>query len=162
MGGKASNRGRGAGETPASTGPRHSTSGGALIPRPLSSGRQVRLHPGAGPGSDLLQIIAPNGEAEVEIVLTAEGPVVRVRGGELRMESSRSIDLQAAGPVRITAEELRVRTTRSVHLNGETIRLNCDEDGNPVVPQALPAPAAPHGSGDGTPCCGDHPPGHND
>jgi hypothetical protein len=63
--------------------------------------------------------------------------------------------------VRITAEELRVRTTRSVHLNGETIRLNCDEDGNPVVPPALPAPAAPHGSGDGTPCSGDHPPGHH-
>ena len=51
--------------------------------------------------------------------------------------------------VGIEAEELRVRTRRSVHLNGETIRLNCDDD-------ASAAPGQPAGHLRGPGCGGGH------
>jgi len=110
-------------------------------PMPLANGRQLRIQPGTQTEGDHLQILSPSGDIEVEIVLTVNGPVVRVRGGDLQLSASRSIELQAEGAVRIQAEELRVLTSKSVHLNGETIRLNCDDDGNPQshrLPQASP------------------------
>ena len=110
-------------------------------PMPLANGRQLRIQPGTQTEGDHLQILSPSGDIEVEIVLTVNGPVVRVRGGDLQLSASRSIELQAEGAVRIQAEELRVLTSKSVHLNGETIRLNCDDDGNTQshqLPQASP------------------------
>ena len=103
-----------------------STEGGSVA-YPLASGRQVRVSTGADWQSEHLQVISPDGKVEIEILLTANGPVVRVSGGALQMDSPNSIQLRAAGGVEIEAEELRVRTRKSVHLNGETIRLNCDE-----------------------------------
>ena len=149
MGGRARGRtGKAAPPAPVSLGRDKAT--GLSLPRPLSSGRTLALTPATGTDNERLQVISPAGEVEVEIALTAEGPIVRVRGADLRLSSSRSIDLDSAGPVRIRASELRVRTEKSVHLNGETILLNCDENAPPVA-QPRPALPAPSGSG---PCCG--------
>lgn len=116
------------------------------LPRSLSSGRTLRLTPATNTDNERLQVVSPAGDVEVEIVITADGPVVRVRGADLRLSSTRSIDLESAGPVRIRGSELRVRTEKSVHLNGETILLNCDENAPPPAasPRALPPPAADH------------------
>lgn len=101
--------------------------------------------------TDHLRILAPDGLAEVDITLTADGPVVRVRAARLEVASAAEtaircqrltidshdgIDMHTAGSVQIASEELRVRTERSIHLNGETVRLNCSEDGTtPPLPQ---------------------------
>ena len=102
----------------------------------LPSGRTLVVSPGANQKTDQLEILSPDGQVEVEILLTPNGPLVRVHGGGLKMTSTQSIQLEAAGSVEIQAEELRVRTTRSVHLDGETIRLNCQNQ--PVNPVAVP------------------------
>lgn len=114
-----------------------------LQAHPLAAGRKLRILPGSETTNEHLEILSPSGQVEVEIVLTAEGPLVRVNGGALRLTSTRSINLEAAGPVHIDAQELRVRTKRSVHLNGETIRLNCDENGNPESSNTQPLPSPP-------------------
>ncbi len=104
------------------------------VQHPLASGRRVVVTQGDGWQPENLKVFSPEGRVEVEIVLTAEGPVVRVSGAALTLDSAGSISMRASGPVGIEAEELRVKTRRSVHLNGETIRLNCDEAGAPARP----------------------------
>lgn len=105
---------------------------------PLHSGRTLRVSAGTDPQTDQMEILSADGRVEVEILLTANGPMVRVHGGSLKMTSTQSIQLESAGPVDIRAEELRVRTTRSVHLDGETIRLNCQD--LPVTQRPGPQP----------------------
>src|SRR5262245_906429 len=91
----------------------------------LPSGRAVAV--AAEPGEDRLTVHSPDGTVEVHIALTPAGPVVRVAvGGRLEIAASgdvavrcRSLDVQAAGGVRIEADEFRAKTVRSVHLNGE-------------------------------------------
>jgi len=112
-----------------------------LVAHPLSSGRQLRITPGDDWQGEHLEVVSPEGDVEVEILLTREGPVVRVRAGSLRMSSASSIQLEAAGAVEIRAEELRVRTQKSVHLDGETILLNCAD--TPPAPAQLPHTHAP-------------------
>ncbi len=97
------------------------------IDYPLHSGRTLRVSAGPGHLTDQMEILSADGLVEVEILLTANGPMVRVHGGSLKMSSTQSIQLESAGPVEIKADELRVRTTRSVHMDGETIRLNCKD-----------------------------------
>ncbi|MFM7112189.1 MAG: hypothetical protein ACKO26_13700 [Planctomycetota bacterium] len=125
--------------------------GKALEPAsyPLASGRKVVVSPGDESHPENLRVFSPQGKVEVEILLTAEGPLVRVAGASLSLDSASSISLRADGPVGIEAEELRVRTRRSVHLNGETIRLNCDDD-------ASAAPGQPAGHLRGPGCGGGH------
>ena len=92
---------------------------------------------------DELTVTAPDGRVEIELVITADGPVVRVSGARLEMAAvedvairgrrldvttTEGIDLRTAGPVAIIGDELRAKTTRSIHLNGETVRLNCPAD----------------------------------
>ena len=48
-----------------------------LVAHPLSSGRQLRITPGDDWQGEHLEVVSPEGE--VEILLTREGPVVRVR-----------------------------------------------------------------------------------
>jgi hypothetical protein len=122
------------------------------IDYPLRSGRTLRVSAGAGHQTDQMEILSPDGRVEVEILLTASGPMVRVHGGSLKMSSTQSIQLESAGPVEINADELRVRTTRSVHLDGETIRLNCKDQ--PITPRRVTQTPRLCDQGNGT---GHHP-----
>ncbi len=87
-----------------------------------------------------LEIRDADGQVEVSVSLTADGPVVRVRGGRLELDAVDTVavrcrrfevntaectDLSSSGPVRIKGEELRVKTEEDIHLNGQVIRLNC-------------------------------------
>jgi hypothetical protein len=106
--------------------------------RLLPSGRSVLVK--VAKDCEELEIRDPEGEVEVCVSLTADGPVVRVRSGRLELDAvdtvavrcqrfevqtAESIDLGSSGPVRITGEEVRVKTEDDIHLNGQVIRLNC-------------------------------------
>jgi hypothetical protein len=107
--------------------------------RPLPSGRSVVVRVGTG-GDEEVEVRGLDGTPEVRIRLTADGPVVQVRGGRLELEAAdtvaiqcrrfevhapEGIDLNTAGDVRITGREVTARTADDIHLNARTIRLNC-------------------------------------
>jgi hypothetical protein len=106
--------------------------------RRLPSGRSVVVKL-AGDREEL-EIRDAEGQVEVCVSLTADGPVVRIRGGRLELDAADTIavrcrrfevqtdegtELSSAGELRMTGRELRVRTKEDIHLNGEFIRLNC-------------------------------------
>jgi hypothetical protein len=106
--------------------------------RLLPSGRSVVLKV-AGDREEL-EIRNADGELEVSVVMTADGPLVRVCGGRLELnavddvavrckrfevETTESTVLSSAGDLRMTGSELKVRTIEDIHLNGAFIRLNC-------------------------------------
>jgi hypothetical protein len=106
--------------------------------RILPSGRSVVVKV-AGECEEL-EIRDSEGRVELSVTLTADGPVVKVRGGRLELDAADTValrcrrfelqtseitDLSSSGAVRITGEELRVRTEGDIHLNGQIIRLNC-------------------------------------
>jgi len=87
-----------------------------------------------------LEIRDAEGQVEVCVSLTADGPVVRIRGGRLELDAADTIavrcrrfevqtaestELSSAGDLRITGQELKVQTREDIHLNGKVIRLNC-------------------------------------
>jgi hypothetical protein len=91
-------------------------------------------------GSEELEVRGPEGEVELCIRLTAEGPVVQLRGARLELQAADTVavqcrrfevqttegtSLQSTGNVQITGHELRVQTQDDIHLNGNIIRLNC-------------------------------------
>lgn len=98
----------------------------------LPSGRSVVVS--ATAAGERLAVCGPEGGVEVEIALTPNGPVVRVHGAKLEVTAAADVSI-ACDKFHVTATEMRVRTEKSIHLNGETVRLNCTED---VDPPALP------------------------
>jgi hypothetical protein len=108
-------------------------------PRPLPSGRSVLLR--IDGGHEELEVRSPEGGVELTVLLTADGPVVRLRGARLELEAldaialrcrrlevsaSEGTHLHSGGEVRITGQEMRVRTQGDIHMDGDIIRLNCE------------------------------------
>jgi len=104
----------------------------------LPSGRSVVVK--VAGDCEELEIRDAEGQVEVCVSLTADGPVVRIRGGRLELnaadtiavrcrrfevQTKESTELSSAGELSITGRELKVRTKEDIHLNGEFIRLNC-------------------------------------
>ncbi|HXJ19462.1 MAG TPA: hypothetical protein VMT03_04445 [Polyangia bacterium] len=105
----------------------------------------------------LLRLQSPRQPAvDVEIVLTAAGPVIRAaaaaleitaasdivaRCDQFRVEARGSFSVRA-GEVAVTARTggVAIRANDDVALNGEQVLLNCDRD--PPLPSWLPGPAA--------------------
>jgi hypothetical protein len=120
--------------------------------RALPFGRSLVVRASAQ-GGEAVEIRDAQGALEVEIALTADGPLVRVRGGRLEATSQdiafrcRTLDVQATESIRLAsdgglallADEVRVKTEQDIHLNGAFVRLNCTED---AVSQAAAATAA--------------------
>ena len=109
------------------------TTGERLLP----SGRSVIVKV-AGQREEL-EIRSAEGEVEVRITLTEQGPVVSLRGGRLELEAPDTVavhcrrfevntteetQLQSSGPVHITGQEMFVETKSDIHLKGAIIRLN--------------------------------------
>lgn len=116
--------------------PLETPSTGRLLP----SGRSVIVR--LSRGCEELEVRSPDGMVEVQILLTEQGPVVRLAGARLELESPDSIavrcrhfevhsreetTLHSDGAVRLTGQELRARTQGDIHLDGEYILLNCEE-----------------------------------
>jgi hypothetical protein len=114
--------------------------GDGAAERLFPSGRSVRVK--VGPGGEELEVRSPQGEVEVQILLTDTGPVVRLRGARLEVESPdvvavncRRLEVRAAEDVHlhsddqvtITGRELRMRTEGDIRADGAVIRLNCEE-----------------------------------
>jgi hypothetical protein len=87
-----------------------------------------------------LEVRSPEGEVEVRITLTDGGPVVRLRGARLELESpdvvavhcrrlevntTEATHLLSSGDVRFTGQEMRVQTQGDIRMNGDVIHLNC-------------------------------------
>jgi hypothetical protein len=104
----------------------------------LPSGRSVVVK--VAGDCEQLEIRDPDGLVEVSVSLTADGPVVRVRGGRLELDAADTVavrcrrfevqsdertELSSAGDLLMTGRELKVRTNEDIHLNGNVIRLNC-------------------------------------
>lgn len=120
----------------------------------LPSGRAVELAV-AGSQENVL-IRAPDGTVEVKILLDENGPRLQISAGRLELAAEelsvncQQLDINAETGVNIRGGEFRVKTEKSVHLNGETIRLNCNEDGTMPIVSALPSvDSHQHG------CCGE-------
>ena len=113
--------------------------------RRLPSGRSVVMR--AVQGQEELEIRTAEGELEVRVTLTEAGPVIQLRGARLEVESpdavafhcrqfevhaAERLDLQSGGDAGIMARELRVKTEGDVRIDGEVIRLNCEQSGSAV------------------------------
>jgi hypothetical protein len=108
----------------------------------LPSGRSVVVR--TVRGREELEIRTAEGELEVRITLTEAGPVIQLRGARLEVESPDSVafhcrqfevhaddrlDLRSEGDAAILARELRVQTEGDVRIDGQVIRLNCEQAG---------------------------------
>jgi len=125
----------------------------STLERSLPSGRSFVMR--VNDAGEQLEIRSPGGELEVSIVLGPDGPVVRLRGARLEVDSpeialrcrtfdvqaSSALNLQSQGDLRVKGDDIRALATRDIHLNGAFIRLNCDDDAAPPAPE-LPAPSA--------------------
>jgi hypothetical protein len=114
--------------------------------RRLASGGSLHLRTRAN--GEELELRSAKGDLELHIVLTAAGPVVSLRCARLEVESpevafrcdtfdveaKRDVRLASEREVTITADELRAKTERDIHLNGAYVRINCDPDLQVPVP----------------------------
>ncbi len=106
----------------------------------LPSGRSVVVR--VEEGGEVLEVRSPDGLVEVQVILGEGGPVVRLSAGRLELaaledvsvrcrrfavHSSEGTELTSDGNVSVAGQEMRVRTTGDIHMNGDVIRLNCDE-----------------------------------
>jgi hypothetical protein len=98
----------------------------------LPSGRSVVVRTGVG--REELEVRSPAGEVEVVIVLTDDGPIVRLAGARLELDAvdtialrCRNLEVAADETVAVTGQEMNVRTRGDICLDGDYIRLNCAE-----------------------------------
>jgi phage gp45-like len=97
----------------------------------LPSGRSVVVK--LNEGREELEIRAPDGAVEVQIVLTESGPVVRLHGARLELAATETVavdckrfEVHTSEATKLESDgELRVKTADDVHINGKFIRLNC-------------------------------------
>ncbi|OPY11323.1 MAG: hypothetical protein A4E69_02919 [Syntrophus sp. PtaB.Bin138] len=94
---------------------------------PLRSGRQIVVH--GGEAEELISIVEPGGEISLTVRLTDAGPVFTLRGAQLKLESTRSITLEA-GTINLHAQEEAVlRSEGALKIDAaKTMDLHCDDD----------------------------------
>src|SRR4051812_44908532 len=90
----------------------------------LPSGRSVVLRI-VGTNEEL-EVRSPSGETELRVVLTDQGPVLRLSGVRLELEAAETVSVRCRNFEVDASEEMRVRTQGDIHLNGDYIRLNCE------------------------------------
>jgi hypothetical protein len=123
----------------------------------LPSGRSVSFT--ADGAREELQVRSAQGQMELRITLTKDGPVLSLSGVRLEINSSdavsvncRAFEVSAAEGVRMrtlgdvaiaAGGELRAKTGGKMHLDGEMVNLNCgDRAGYPDEQTAEAAQAA--------------------
>lgn len=103
---------------------------GPPLPAALPSGRQVALS--LENGNELLEVYAPDGQVEVRIELTEAGPVVRLSGARLELSATetvsidaKNVEVNASEAISMScAEDMRLKSTKDVFLEGAVIWLN--------------------------------------
>ena len=100
------------------------------LPLRLPSGRAVVLV--MGETGEELQVVDTRGEVEVSITLSDAGPVVRLTGARLELESAedvsvtcRDFKVAASGGLDMRAQdEIHIKSPRDVYVEGAVIWLN--------------------------------------
>ena len=96
----------------------------------LPSGRTPPVRPDAM--GEAIEVRSTSGDLELALVLTPEGPVLKLRGVRLQLESTESVDLtckqfnvHTQQGINLTSEgEFRLKTQGQSHLDAELIHLN--------------------------------------
>ena len=116
----------------------------ALSPSPpttaatLPSGRTLTVRPDAQ--GESIEVRSASGDLELALVLTPQGPVLKLRGVRLQLDSTESVDLtckqfnvHTQQGINLTSEgEFRLKTQGQSHLDAELIHLNSgDRTGYP-------------------------------
>ncbi|MDX2131403.1 MAG: hypothetical protein SFY69_05060 [Planctomycetota bacterium] len=131
--------------------------------RVLPSGRTVEV--GADERGERIEVRSPDGVLEIAIALTAQGPVLQVRGARLEIESTDAVALKCrefsvhadegmklstGGTLDVRAQgEIGMTTMADARLDAAVIHLNCGDrsaypDGQPgYVPPVFELPALP-------------------
>lgn len=105
----------------------------------LPSGRQMIVR--TAPQSEVLELRSPKGDVELSIELTERGPLVRLRGGQLVLDSDESIKIQCRSLEIATREdlaiqsgadlalrsgrEIRMKSAKQTFIDGDYVNLNC-------------------------------------
>lgn len=105
----------------------------AVQPRQLASGRSV--HVKTVGAEESVEIRSPGGDVELTIVLTDQGPVVKLRGATLEMEateklsmSCKQLDLRAEDNARIECGKLDIQADDNVKVySDEQVMIACRE-----------------------------------
>lgn len=132
---------------------------GSPLPVELPSGRRIAIR--ATEHGEELMVLAPDGGMEVSLELTPNGPVFRLRGARLEIDSTESISLscrslalrteeglilQAGGDLEVGSDhEIRIKSREQTFIDGDFVNLNCrdrtgyhDEGTDQPTPPALP------------------------
>ena len=103
---------------------------------------QRKITLSSGKTGESLEVYSPEGQLEFQLVWTSEGPILKIAvakleictTGEISMNCDsfnvsalQGISMESNGSVTIKSDEIRAKTTKSIHLNGEKIRLNSPE-----------------------------------
>lgn len=107
----------------------------------LPSGRRLELQ--VGDSEERLEIRSPEGELELSVVLTADGPVLKLRGARLEIDSNDTVAVQcrrfelnteedvalhAKGSIQMnTDDEVRVKSAQQTFIDGDYVNINCLE-----------------------------------
>ena len=103
---------------------------------------QRKITLSSGKTGESLEVYSPDGQLEFQLVWTSEGPILKIAvaklelctTGEISMNCDsfnvsalQGISMKSNGSVTIKSDEIRAKTTKSIHLDGEKIRLNSPE-----------------------------------
>lgn len=107
----------------------------------LPSGRKVQIR--VEDDGETLEVRSPTGEVEVGIRLTAEGPVLQLRGVRLEIDSTdtvavncrrfelnadEALALRSGAEISVASDaDIRVRSEGDTHLDGDWVNINCQE-----------------------------------
>jgi len=105
----------------------------------LPSGRTLVVK--ARDHEEEIEVRSSGGEVEVRIVLTEQGPILRLRGARLEIDSSdtvavncrrfevnasQGVQLSTAGDVAVRSDaEIRLKSGRETFIDGDYVNLNC-------------------------------------
>jgi len=105
----------------------------------LPSGRTVVVK--AHEHTEEIEVRSSGGEVEVRIVLTEQGPILRLRGARLEIDSSdtvavncrqfevnasHGVQLRTAGDVEVQSDaEIRLKSGGETYIDGDYVNLNC-------------------------------------
>ena len=98
---------------------------------PLDSGRQLlvrpRVHEGAG-GAESLEVRSPDGDVELRVLLTDDGPVLRFDGSCIELSATDLLKLECARFELDASESVAVRSGGGMTLDSvEEMRINVSD-----------------------------------
>ena len=92
---------------------------------------------------ETLEVVSPSGDVEVGIRLTPEGPVLKLRGARLEIDSTETVaincrrfelnadevlELRAGAGVAVQSDaDIQFRSEGQTHIDGDWVNINCDE-----------------------------------